>query len=61
MTEHEPTLEEMLAEVRRIRESLAELSSSAKSVTKAIEGVLGDKITYANDEQQYNYDDSYDG
>jgi hypothetical protein len=44
MIEDQEALEAMLVEVRRIREELSVLSESTKAITKAIEGVLGDKV-----------------
>ena len=51
-------LEEMLEEVKRIRKELNALSESAKIITTAIEGVLGDKIPDAqngagSDQEEY--------
>ena len=43
MKTEQQQLQEMLDEVKRIRESLAELSESAQKVTEAIRGVLGEE------------------
>ena len=51
---HNEQLQEMLDEVKRIRESLAELSDSAQKVTEAIRGVLED-----TPESEPDFEDSY--
>jgi hypothetical protein len=64
MTDNE-SLQQMLDEVRKIREELSVLSESAKQITKAIEGVLGDKVRHVSDgagyleEGDFHYDDPH--
>lgn len=59
MIEDQEALEEMLVEVRRIREELSALSESTKSITKAIEGVLGDKVAQHPDGAGYLEDGNF--
>lgn len=64
MTDNE-SLQEMLDEVKKIREELSVLSESAKQITKAIEGVLGDKVRHVSngpgylEEGEFHYDNTY--
>ena len=52
--EHNAQLQEMLDEVKRIRESLAELSGSAQILTEAIRGVLDESRA-----DQGGFEDAY--
>lgn len=52
--EHNAQLQEMLDELKRIRERLDEVSDSAQKVTEAIRGVLSPEST-----DQAGFDDAY--
>lgn len=52
--EHNAQLQEMLDELKRIRERLDEVSDSAQKVTEAIRGVLSNQTS-----DQEGFDDAY--